>query len=46
LREHDKSEDEVMIAPFDGRYGKVWLVFDRDGEYLSYFHGSDSGAQK
>lgn len=46
LREHDKSEDEVMIAPFDGRYGKVWLVFDRDGKYLSYFHGSAASAQK
>ena len=46
LREHGKTEDEVLIAPFDGRYGKVWLVFDNDGKYLSYFHGRSAGAQK
>ena len=46
LREHGKSEDEVLIAPFDGRYGKAWLVFDLDGNYLSYFHGKGSPAQK
>ncbi len=37
LREHGKREDEVLIAPFNGRYGRVWLVFDLDGDYLSYF---------
>lgn len=37
LREHGKREDEVLIAPFNGRYGRVWLVFDTDGDYLSYF---------
>ena len=37
LREHGKREDEVLIAPFNGRYGRVWLVFDVDGNYLSYF---------
>ncbi len=37
LREHGKREDEVLIAPFNGRYGRVWLVFDPDGKYLSYF---------
>jgi len=39
LKQHDKSADEVMIAPFWGRYGSVWLVFDPDGNYLSYFYG-------
>ncbi len=37
LREHGKRADEVLIAPFNGRYGRVWLVFDLDGDYLSYF---------
>ncbi len=37
LREHGKREDEVLIAPFNGRYGRAWLVFDPDGKYLSYF---------
>jgi len=37
LEAHGKSADEVLIAPFDGRYGKAWLVFDRQGKYLSYF---------
>jgi hypothetical protein len=37
LKQHDKSEDEIMIARFDGRYGTVWLVFDLDGRYLDYF---------
>jgi hypothetical protein len=32
-----KSEDEVLIARFNGRYGSVWLVFDLDGRYLDYF---------
>jgi hypothetical protein len=42
LREHGKSADEVLIARFDGRYGRVWLVFDLDGKYLSYFYGEGS----
>ncbi|MGD2170968.1 MAG: hypothetical protein PVI79_05015 [Gammaproteobacteria bacterium] len=46
LREHGKTADEVMIARFDGRYGKAWLVFDRDGKYLSYFYGTGSPARK
>ncbi len=37
LREHGKRADEVLIAPFNGRYGRAWLVFDLDGNYLSYF---------
>ena len=37
LEQHGKSEDEILIAPFDGRYGKVWLVFNPDGSYLDYF---------
>lgn len=37
LREHGKREDEVLIAPFNGRYGRAWLVFDLDGGYRSHF---------
>ena len=37
LQQNGKSADEVLIAPFDGRYGRVWLVFDTDGKYLAYF---------
>ncbi|HKJ51535.1 MAG TPA: hypothetical protein VKB27_08525 [Gammaproteobacteria bacterium] len=42
LREHGKTRDEVLIAHFDGRYGRVWLVFDLNGKYLSYFYGKGS----
>jgi hypothetical protein len=37
LEQQDQSVDEILIAPFDGRYGRVWLVFDLDGKYLDYF---------
>ncbi|MDH3537620.1 MAG: hypothetical protein OER87_17895, partial [Gammaproteobacteria bacterium] len=37
LQQNKKSEDEVLIAPFGGRYGRIWLVFDLEGNYLSYF---------
>ena len=37
LKQHGKSGDEILIARFEGRYGKVWLVFDLDGKYIDYF---------
>ena len=37
LAENGKKPDEVMISRLSGRYGEAWLVFDRDGGYLSYF---------
>jgi len=37
LQQNDKSEGEVLISRIAGRYGEAWLVFDLDGEYLSYF---------
>ena len=37
LKQRGKSEDEVLIALFSGRYGSAWLVFDLDGKYLDYF---------
>ena len=44
LEAHGKTADEVLIARFDGRYGKAWLVFDRQGKYLSYFLNPDASA--
>lgn len=37
LMEHGKSPDQVMIAPYNARYGRTWLVFDPDGRLQSYF---------
>jgi len=37
LEQHGQSGDEVLVAPFDGRYGRIYLVFDLDGKYLDYF---------
>jgi hypothetical protein len=37
LEQQGQSVDEVLVAPFNGRYGGVWLVFDLDGKYLDYF---------
>ena len=37
LRQSQKSREEVLIARFSGRYGRIWLVFDLEGKYLSYF---------
>jgi hypothetical protein len=34
---NQRSKEEVLIAKFGGRYGVAWLVFDREGKYLSYF---------
>ena len=42
LETHGKSADEVLIARFEGRFGNAWLVFDRRGEYLSYFLNPES----
>ena len=36
LQQNGKSEDEVLIERFTGRYGNVWLVFDLDGVYVDY----------
>jgi len=37
LEQNGRSEDEVLIERFQGRYGSAWLVFDVDGNYLGYF---------
>ncbi len=37
LQQNQKTKEEILIVRFGGRYGVVWLVFDQDGKYLSYF---------
>ena len=37
LQQNGKTEDEVLIERFSGRYGNVWLIFDLDGVYIDYF---------
>jgi len=37
LQQNQKAREDVLVARFSGRYGVVWLVFDLDGKYLSYF---------
>lgn len=37
LERNGKSAEDVLIAPLDARYGRVWLVFDTDGKYMTYF---------
>jgi hypothetical protein len=37
LEKHNRQSDGILVALFRGRYGEVWLVFDRDGKYLGYF---------
>lgn len=37
LQANGKSEDEVLFARFTGRYGSIWLIFDLEGKFISYF---------
>lgn len=36
LVQNQKRSDDVLVAPFIGRYGRAWLLFDNDGRYLHY----------
>ena len=36
LAAHQKQQEDVLIAPFNGRYGLIWLIFDEDATYLDY----------
>ena len=36
LKHRNKQQSEIFIAPFKGRYGLVWLIFDREAKYLGY----------
>ena len=37
LAQNNKQADDILVAPFIGRYGRAWLVFDNEGKYLGYF---------
>ncbi len=37
LEQNQKSPDEVLLGVFNGRYGRIWLVFDSNAKYLDYF---------
>jgi hypothetical protein len=37
LQQNGKTEDQVLIQRFSGRYGYAWLVFDAEGKYIGYF---------
>ena len=37
LEANHKQRADILVAPFNGRYGRVWLLFDRNGRYLDYF---------
>lgn len=36
LETNQKQQEDVLIAPFNGRYGLIWLIFDEDATYLDY----------
>jgi hypothetical protein len=36
LETNQKQQEDVLIAPFNGRYGLIWLIFDADATYLDY----------
>ena len=36
LQQNGKTEEEVLIERFTGRYGSAWLIFDLDGVYVGY----------
>ena len=37
LELNNTAAGDVLIAPFNGRYGRKWLVFDKNAKYLDYF---------
>lgn len=36
LAKNKMEADEVLVAPFIGRYGSSWLLFDKNGRYQDY----------
>ncbi|RLA06551.1 MAG: hypothetical protein DRQ59_15000 [Gammaproteobacteria bacterium] len=36
LQTNQKQQEDVLIAPFNGRYGLIWLIFDAEATYLDY----------
>jgi hypothetical protein len=37
LKLNEKQIESVLIAPFSGRYGMKWLVFNQQGRTIGYF---------
>lgn len=37
LEKNQKKPDEVLLGVFNGRYGRIWLVFDSTAKYVDYF---------
>ena len=37
LKINNKKPDQVLLGIFNGRYGRIWLVFDSAGKYIDYF---------
>lgn len=37
LQQSGKSPDEVLLGVFNGRYGRIWMVFDSSAKYIDYF---------
>ena len=35
--EKNKSPDGALLGVFNGRYGRIWLVFDSTAKYIGYF---------
>ena len=36
LEANQKQQEDVLISPFNWRYGLIWLIFDADATYLDY----------
>jgi hypothetical protein len=37
LEQNQKTPEEVLLGVFNGRYGRIWLVFDSTAKYIDYF---------
>lgn len=37
LDQNQKKSSEVLLGIFNGRYGRIWLVFDSSAKYIGYF---------
>jgi hypothetical protein len=36
LAQNQKQPEDILVAPFNGRYGWIWLLFDKEGKYVDY----------
>ena len=36
LVQNQKNPEDVLVAPFNGRYGWIWLIFDKAGKNVGY----------